>query len=187
MRLLGLLLVAVMVLGSCASVSKEECLAGDWAGIGMRDGIAGRVAEAQFARHIDACAKLAITPDRAAWMRGYQAGLAQYCTPASGLREGLAGRRYGQVCPNPAAFLEAYDLGRSVHDQRQVVEQIDREISALNTRAAALSTATDPALIAERAALLREARHLELMRLTEQARLWQAERAVATYRARLGQ
>jgi hypothetical protein len=181
-----ILLVAVFALGSCASISKEECLAGDWAGIGARDGAAGQVADAQFSRHIDACAKVAVTPDRAAWTRGYQAGLAQYCTPASGLREGLAGRRYGQVCPNPAGFLEAYDIGRSAYDQRQVVDGIDREISALQSRAFALAAATDPALIAERAASAREIRHLELMRLTEQARLWQAERAVATYRARMG-
>ena len=186
MRLI-IALMACALLSSCASVSKEECIAGDWAAIGQRDGATGRVGDTQFARHIDACAKVQITPDRSAWARGYAAGLAQYCTPQSGLSEGLAGRTYRGVCPAPtrAGFQQAYDLGRDVYDQRQVIAQIESEISGLRSRNSAISGATDPALIAERLSNDSAILHLGLMRMSEQARLSRMERAAVAFRANL--
>lgn len=186
MRLLTILLTCATLTG-CASVTKEECIAGDWTAIGARDGVAGRVGDTQFARHTDACAKVQVTPDRSAWARGYAQGLAQYCTPSSGLTEGLAGRTYRGVCPqaSQASFQRAYDLGRDVYDQKQVIAQIDNESSTLRSRAAQIAAATDPALVNERVSIESDLLHLRLMRISEQAKLARLERDVAAFRAGL--
>jgi hypothetical protein len=186
MRVLTILLTCA-VLSGCASVSKEECIAGDWAAIGQRDGATGRVGDTQFARHTDACAKVQITPDRSAWARGYAQGLAQYCTPSSALGEGLAGRTYRGVCPavTQASFQHAYDLGRDVYDQQQVIAQIDNETSSLRSRYNQIAAATDPALVNERVSIESDLLHLRLMRLSEQAKLARMERDVAAFRTSL--
>ncbi len=180
-------LLACAVLASCASVSKEECIAGDWASIGARDGAAGRVGDTQFARHSDACAKVQVTPDRSAWARGYAQGLAQYCTPASGVTEGLSGRLYRGVCPvqTRAGFQQGYDLGRDVYDQKQVIAQIDNEMSSLRSSRSQIPATGDPALVTGQMSVESDLLHLRLMRLSEEARLARMERAVAAFRAGL--
>ncbi len=182
-----LALLGVVVLASCASVSREECLAGDWVSIGLRDGASGQDGPAQFARHQRACAKVDVVPDQSAWARGYQQGLARYCTPIVGLEEGLAGRPYRGVCPvaTQAPFLAAFNVGRDVHDQRNVVAQIDNEISDLRSQAAALAALQDPQSLTALALVQADIRHLELTRLIERNRLMALEREAARYRAQL--
>lgn len=181
-----LLVAACAVLASCASVSREECLAGDWQAIGLRDGAAGREGAAQFSRHQGACAKVDVVPDQSAWARGYAEGIARYCTPTVGLEEGLAGRTYRGVCPvaTQARFLEGFNIGRAVHDQREVIARIDREISSLNSEAAKLSAQPQPDMGAI-ANLSAEIGRLELMRMIERSRLMTLERDAARYRAQL--
>lgn len=181
-----LALMGVLVLASCASVSREECLAGDWVSIGQRDGASGQDGPAQFARHIRACEKVAVVPDQTAWARGYQQGLVRYCTPAVGLEEGLAGRSYRGVCPvaTQAAFLEGLNVGRAVHDQRRVISEINSEINSLSRAIppAGLTPEAQAAFLASNSA---EIRRLELTRFIEESRLMSLERDAARFRARL--
>lgn len=134
--------VAIILLANCASVSREECLAGDWEAIGARDGAAGRISATQFERHVNACARVDITPDRTTWARGYEQGLLSYCTPLRGLSEGEAGRAYRDVCPlaSEAAFLRGHELGLLAYRQRQRIAEIERDIAALAARNRLLST-----------------------------------------------
>lgn len=129
-------IAAVVFLTGCASLSEEECLSGDWGGIGQRDGASGQAAEAQFARHVKACEKAGVTPARAAWQAGYTRGLLSYCTPSKGLDEGLAGRSYRNVCPAGAepAFLRGFNIGTEDHKARQEVTRLEREIARLKAR-----------------------------------------------------
>ena len=64
-----LALLALLALASCASLSEEACRAGDWRGIGFRDGAAGR-ADSFVARHAKACADVGVTPDLDEWRAG---------------------------------------------------------------------------------------------------------------------
>ncbi len=176
-------LLAVVVLAGCASVSREECLQGDWQMIGQRDGATGRVAEAQFERHVTACARVDVTPDRAAWMQGYQAGLQSYCTPLNGVREGEAGRLYRDTCPESreTGFLRGYELGFAAYRQRQRISEIEREIRDLNQRSAGLA-AQDGARRewqANQSQLL--SARLDLMQA--RAELARIEREIRTFRA----
>ncbi|PZX46617.1 uncharacterized protein DUF2799 [Roseinatronobacter thiooxidans] len=188
--ILSVLMLAA--LSGCASLSRDDCLQGDWASIGERDGTEGRAMEAQFARHVTACAKVEITPERGTWEQGYARGLATYCTPQTGLREGEAGRPYRDVCPaaTEARFLQGYDLGQSAHRQRARIAEIGREISQLQSRNTALSGAPQSdaeALAAQRAwhAAQSEIMLLRLEQSLARAQLLRIEREIRAFRAAL--
>ena len=107
----GLLLIAV--LQSCASLSKQECLQGDWQGIGERDGTLGRPFS-QFDKHAKSCQRVSVVADRALWLKGHRQGARQYCTRANGLIAGNSGQEYNKICEldQEPVFLSAYRLGR---------------------------------------------------------------------------
>ncbi len=176
-------LAALILLTGCASLSREDCLQGDWLAIGQRDGAAGRVGDLQFDRHIVACARVDVTPDRAAWAQGYAAGLRQYCTPLSGLREGEAGALYRDVCPasSEAGFLRGYDLGLAAHRQRQRISEIENEIRDLNQRNAALAGKDEGRAEWRANQSLILSLRLDLMRA--QAELSRIEREIRAFRA----
>ncbi len=188
MRMIAILLLGVLLAG-CASVSREECLAGDWGAIGQRDGARGQVPETILARHERACARVDVTPDRAAWAQGHARGLAQYCTPRSGLEEGRAGRSYRGVCPatSEAGFLRGHDLGRAAHRQEMRLREIDSEISRLEAHIAALLAAqdgqADGGAQAEIAASRSQISFLRLERLQAHAELSRLEREIRAFRA----
>lgn len=186
MRHLILALGAVALLASCASVSREECLAGDWVSIGQRDGAAGRVGDTQFERHVTACAKVDVVPDRRAWAQGYEAGLRQYCTPLGGLREGEAGNIYRNVCPaaSEPGFLRGHDLGLSAHRQRQKISEIEREISSLRSESATLALDTEDAAARRQwQAIQSELLSLRLDLSLARAELSRIEREIRAFRA----
>lgn len=113
---------AVMLLGSCATMSAEQCQAGDWSGQGYTDGAAG-LTMSRLNDHAEACAKHGVTPDAAAYGAGREQGLIQYCTPDRGFREGRTGSSYAGVCPSylEADFVPAYRDG-------QIVYQVDQAL-----------------------------------------------------------
>lgn len=183
---------AALVLASCASLSEDACLEGDWQGIGMRDGAAGHVAESRFDAHLRACSRVGVVPDRQAWQLGYARGLQSYCTPSSGLREGQAGRPYRNVCPaaTEAGFLSGHELGRAEYERRTRVRDLSREIDHRTRRSAALrkalqesdaNTAQREELRQNEAEITRLRRDLGLARLE----LATIEREVRAFRAGL--
>ena len=74
-------LAAIALVASCATLSEEECLEGNWREIGQRDGQAGRTASF-IAEHAKACEKAGVVPNPSLWEQGRQAGLPAYCTPS---------------------------------------------------------------------------------------------------------
>ncbi len=91
-------LSSTYLLSGCATLSKEECLVGDWQAIGYNDGVAGYHSE-RLASHAKACAKASIAPDYQAWERGRQLGLKQYCTTNNAYNLGRRGRKLNNICP----------------------------------------------------------------------------------------
>lgn len=192
MTRLAVFFMTLAILSGCASISREECVAGDWAAIGERDGASGRASEAQFARHVAACAKVDVTPERGTWQQGYARGLVTYCTPQTGLREGEAGRPYRDVCPaaTEGRFLQGHDLGLSAHRQRARIQEIGREIAQLQRQNAAFSIAPvteNEALAAQRQ---RQANQSEILMLRleqtiARAELLRIEREIRAFRATL--
>lgn len=91
-------LVIIGVLPGCATLSKQQCMMGNWQTIGYNDGVAGHYAD-RLASHTKACAKAGVVPDYQAWELGRQQGLKQYCTSANAYVIGQRGRQLNGVCP----------------------------------------------------------------------------------------
>ena len=135
--LLGLSgLLLILLVAGCATLSREECLRGDWYQIGVSDGQAGHAFE-RIDQHRRACQGTA-TVDEASYRAGRDAGLVSYCTPLSGYHVASNEHGYANVCPAETApqFLQGYALGQQVADaQRRVrsaenrIRDIDREIA----------------------------------------------------------
>lgn len=138
MRLLAFCvgLFGLLVLASCHSMSKEECIAADWRVIGDADGAAGYSPQDRFGAHVESCARVKIVPDQTKWNEGYQVGLQRYCTPLNGLARGEAGDTYYGVCPPQTSegFLRGYGLGRKLNDARTRLDSLRGEISSKESR-----------------------------------------------------
>ncbi|MCF8505063.1 MAG: DUF2799 domain-containing protein [Caulobacter sp.] len=119
-----------LLTGSCASLSEDQCMTGDWAGIGYGDGAAG-YGTGRFGDHVKACEKYGVMPEQSVYMTGRARGLTVYCQPDRGFRVGRQGSSYGGVCPASleGPFLAAYSDGRLVWDVQQ---RYDRAQSAIN-------------------------------------------------------
>jgi len=122
---------AVALLGSCATMSEDQCLAGDWGGKGYQDGLNGRAPE-RLDDHAKACAKFGVTPNPTAYYSARDQGLRTYCRWDNGFRVGRNGSTYNGVCTpdEERNFLPAYEDGRRIHAVEQAVASAE---SALNS------------------------------------------------------
>jgi hypothetical protein len=143
-------------LGGCASLSKSECLNANWEDIGTRDGANGQPEE-NLIRHSTACAKVGVTPDREAWLRGREIGLERFCVPHRAYQLGEYGSAYEVgICRNfdQGRLQDAYEKGREVHRRGDELSSIDNEIRNINTRLAEKDKDKVPLETKEREALI---------------------------------
>ena len=117
-------------LSGCASLSKEQCLAGNWEDIGYRNGRDGYKPESLDA-HAKSCAEYGVRPNRDQYTQGYKKGIATYCSPSNGRHVGEAGRYYHHVCPAELepAFLRQYSYGKELHDAKDKIESVKSELT----------------------------------------------------------
>ena len=140
---------AALALGSCATMSAEQCMAGDWSGQGYADGQSG-LTMSRLDEHAEACAEHGVAPDAAAYAAGRRQGLVHYCTPYKGFEVGRTGSGYAGVCPSDleADFMPAYRDGQIVHEVEQALanargrvgdrlEELDDKITAKQAEARA--------------------------------------------------
>lgn len=141
----GLALAAVgagaLWLGSCATMSEDQCLAGDWGGQGYRDGADG-LSMSRLEDHAKACAKHGVAPDETPYRSAREDGLRVYCTRERGFEEGREGDAYHQVCPAEleADFLPAYRDGQIVNVAESALESA---VSAVDSYAGRLEELDD--------------------------------------------
>ena len=138
--LLPLSVTASMVLlSSCATLSKEECTVGNWQTIGYNDGVAGYYSD-RLAAHAKACAKVGTAPDYQAWERGRVLGLKQYCTVDNAYNIGKRGKTINSVCPAEAASqlqrgnqqgLTLYKLNNDIERDNKLLEKYQDEFEKL--------------------------------------------------------
>ena len=128
-RLLFSCLAVLLALGGCATLSESQCVASDWQTVGHRDGMNG-VHHSQLLKHQNACVKHGITPDRDAYLAGWEAGVVQYCQPENGFAAGERGAAYAGVCPEHLAnrFYAAYQDGRQLHLAHAEIDNLERAI-----------------------------------------------------------
>ena len=134
---------SMILLSSCATLSKQECLVGDWQAIGYNDGVAGYHSE-RLASHAKACAKASVAPDYLAWERGRQLGLKQYCTTSNAYNIGRRGRSLNNVCPITLVNtlqtanqegLDYYALDSQLNKDKRLVETYQEEFDLLESGA----------------------------------------------------
>ena len=124
-----------LALGSCATMSEEQCLAGDWSGQGYSDGLSG-LTMSRLDDHAEACAEHGVTPDASAYAEGRRQGLLQYCTVDKGFEVGRTGGGYAGVCPPDleSDFLYAYRDGQVVHAAEQALSDARSRVDSLGAR-----------------------------------------------------
>lgn len=127
----AVLSIALAVLTGC-ELSEKQCLQGDWAGIGLRDGSNGRSAD-HIEDHVEACSKHGVIPDRSAWEQGRQQGLLSYCTPQKAYELGANGRSVRAVCPaeKMSTLQAANDRGQSYYRVSREIRELESERSRL--------------------------------------------------------
>jgi len=131
MKFRGLIILAgLLILAGCATLNKEECLRGDWRGLGMQDGINGEPA-IQIEKHRKACAEHGIQPDERQYLDGRTEGLREYCQIDNAFRSGLEGRQYKGVCPLSihTVFLRYNNAAYTVYQTREEIKQLNNAIS----------------------------------------------------------
>lgn len=121
--------MALVIVGGCASLSESQCIASDWQTVGHRDGMSGRD-HSQLLKHQNACVKHGVVPDRDAYLAGWNEGVAQYCQPQNGFAAGEGGSGYNNVCPEHMhdAFYAAYQNGRQLHLAQAEINTLQRAI-----------------------------------------------------------
>lgn len=133
------ILGSIYLLSACATLTKQECMVGDWQAIGYNDGVAGYYSD-RLASHAKACAKTSVTPDYQLWERGRQLGLKQYCTVTSAYNVGRRGRKLNNVCPITLASslqvanqkgLDYYTLDNQLDKDRRLLETAEEEFKKL--------------------------------------------------------
>jgi len=124
-----------LVAGSCATLNEDQCLAGDWNGIGYQDGANGYLPD-RFGDHVKACAKYSVTPDQSLYLAGRTRGLPVYCTLERGFHVGRQGQTYAGVCPAPLErpFLSGYADGQIVWDAQQRLTRALSELADADRR-----------------------------------------------------
>jgi hypothetical protein len=130
----GAVAVAAL-LGSCTTMSKDECLAGAWGEKGYADGAAGYPAT-RLDDHAKACAKYQVAPNPAAYGSAREDGLRSYCTVEKAWVEGRAGNTYYGVCRSEeeTVFLPAYQDGLRLHEVEEAVETAESALSSAEAR-----------------------------------------------------
>ncbi|WP_422373941.1 DUF2799 domain-containing protein [Roseibium sp.] len=131
----GLLAAGLFALGGCAAVTKEQCVAGDWADLGKAHASVGKPTS-----HLDevvkSCGKHGITPDTNAYLSGWHRGVQNYCTPLNGFTLGKQYKTKSPICPPALAsrFEHAYQLGFVIWTAENRVDDARSEVRSLEDR-----------------------------------------------------
>ena len=134
----------VFVLISCSSISESECMAGNWADIGYRDGLNGKQ-RTKITDYVKECAEYGASVDRQTYIESYEVGLSYYCTYEQGFERGKKGYGYNAVCTGPLAadFRAGYDEGYIEYELRRTyskyqadIEQTEAELQDVKDRIA---------------------------------------------------
>lgn len=128
----GLALAAVTMLSACATISQDECVAGNWSDLGYRDGNKG-VARDRIADYVSKCGEYGQDVDRQSYLSSYETGLSHYCVYDKGYALGEKGNHYNAVCSGELAsdFRAGFDDGFAAYELRQRYDGYNNKINNL--------------------------------------------------------
>lgn len=114
----------------CAVMDKSECSHADWHGLGKKDALKG---EDGFSAREKSCRKHGLGADKTSYERGFQEGLAGFCTAASGRHHGQGGGTYQRgFCPahTESDFLSGYTPAQQKYKFQQKINALQAKIAA---------------------------------------------------------
>lgn len=175
------ILLALLWLSGCKSMSQNECLTADWESIGYQDGSRGYDA-GRISTHSKACSEYGIKADSQQYEEGRVRGLELFCTGSNGLRLGRQGYAYSGVCPLSleADFSNGYTIGREMHDVDVHMQQLREEIQRVQSE---LQRKEPPLSDRDRDYLLYRLRDLEREYGRSQSELRQIETRARDFRS----
>jgi len=109
------LLLAVLLVPGCATMSEGECRSANWFAVGLEDGARGTELD-RLGAHRSTCAEYGVVPDAARYAEGRREGLRTFCNFERGRDHGRAGRAFVGDCPADlqARFAAGYNTGREL-------------------------------------------------------------------------
>ena len=135
-KLLAIIAAAIAFTG-CTSMTPTQCQVADWGRQGHTDGASGQN-QSRIAAYTEDCAKAGVRPDAQIYRSGWDAGIQQYCTAASGWSEGLKGIDYkAPVCAGTQgqrAYSYYLAAGLQLHITDQQIERNYIETQHLENR-----------------------------------------------------
>lgn len=144
MRHRVLVVLPIIALAGCATMSADQCATADWRALGFGDGSRGETL-VKAARREDACADHGYAMDRAVYDNGRHAGLALYCTSQVAYGLGESGRSYTGVCVahDEEGFLAAYRRGLELYAFTSAVSSAGSALRSAQNRFDELDGALD--------------------------------------------
>lgn len=120
-----LILIFMLPLISCSSLTKEDCQKTNWKQQGFKDGAKGE-GQAEYSNYWEQCREHGVSINKSEYIEGYQAGLKKYCNYKSGYELGGVGGDPLSECDkiNPS-FARGYEEGFRQYQQAKK-EQEDR-------------------------------------------------------------
>ncbi len=129
--------VSLLCLGlaSCSTMSPKECQTANWHDVGQADGLLGKNLGYLNQRRSD-CAEANVQIDQAAYLKGREQGLKNYCQLGNAALIGLRGEVYEGVCP-PAIdpeFRRRYGIGLDIHRFQDEIARLQHRLASLEER-----------------------------------------------------
>lgn len=111
-----LTILLVGLLSSCASLHTYDCESNNWHALGVTDGTDGEPAS-RVDEYQASCKRNGFQVDVDLYEKGWQEGVAQFCTRESGYIYGMAGQTYKGSCTSEDEenFLLGYETGSSLN------------------------------------------------------------------------
>ena len=132
-----LLILSLLALAGCESMSVSECQVADWGRVGFADAAAG-VSESRLVAYTEDCGKAGIHPNPQAYRQGWDAGIQRFCTAANGWRAGVLGNSTkASVCQGQQGyevFARYLDAGLQLHRSNEHLQQNAAEANRLQKR-----------------------------------------------------
>jgi len=132
--------LVVLFFTACAQTAPVACQEVDWYELGRQDGAKGHTGEnLKGRRQVTAvCEDSDPSLNEAFYNNGFDAGVAQYCSPQNGFELGHAGLAVADICPPLARedFTQHVEQGRRLAQIENEKQNIDTRLLALNKQSA---------------------------------------------------
>ena len=140
----ALIVLPMIALSGCATMSADQCATADWRTLGFEDGTRGETL-VKAERRGNACVDHGYIMDRAAYESGRDAGLGLYCTSEVAYSLGESGRSYTGVCVahDEEVFIAAYQHGLELYAFTSAVSSAGSKLKTAQNRYGELDSELD--------------------------------------------